>query len=69
MELVDGEDLSQRRGSIPVDEVVDRVQLAEGPAAAHAVGIIHRDLKPANIKVSPRQTQDPRFRLGSNLPG
>jgi eukaryotic-like serine/threonine-protein kinase len=54
MELVDGEDLSQRiaRGAIPVDEALPIAkQIAEALEAAHEQGIIHRDLKPANIKV------------------
>jgi eukaryotic-like serine/threonine-protein kinase len=54
MELVEGEDLSQRiaRGPIPLDEALPIVkQIAEALEAAHEQGIIHRDLKPANIKV------------------
>jgi len=54
MELVEGDDLSQRiaRGAIPLDEAVPIAkQIAEALDAAHAHGIIHRDLKPANIKV------------------
>ena len=54
MELVEGEDLSQRiaRGPIPIDEALPIAkQLAEALEAAHEQGIIHRDLKPANIKV------------------
>ncbi len=54
MELVEGEDLSQRimRGAIPLDEVLPIArQIAEALEAAHELGIIHRDLKPANIKV------------------
>ncbi|MBP7776192.1 MAG: serine/threonine-protein kinase [Acidobacteria bacterium] len=54
MELVDGDDLSQRiaRGAIPLDEALPIArQLAEALEAAHEQGIIHRDLKPANIKV------------------
>jgi eukaryotic-like serine/threonine-protein kinase len=54
MELVEGEDLSQRiaRGAIPLDEVLPIAkQIGDALEAAHEQGIIHRDLKPANIKV------------------
>ncbi len=59
MELVEGEDLSQRisRGPIPLDEALSIArQIAEALEAAHEHGIIHRDLKPANIKVRPDGT-------------
>jgi len=54
MELVEGEDLSQRivRGPIPLDEALPIArQIAEALEGAHEQGIIHRDLKPANIKI------------------
>ena len=59
MELVEGEDLSQRiaRGAIPLDETVPIArQIADALEAAHEQGIIHRDLKPANIKLRPDGT-------------
>ncbi len=54
MELVEGEDLSQRikRGPIPLDEAMAIAkQIAQALEAAHEQGIVHRDLKPANIKL------------------
>jgi len=56
MELVEGEDLSQRiaRGAIPLHEALPIAkQIADALEAAHEQGIIHRDLKPANIRVRP----------------
>jgi serine/threonine protein kinase len=54
MELVEGDDLSQRiaQGPIPLDEALPIAkQIAEALEAAHEQGVIHRDLKPANVKV------------------
>jgi serine/threonine-protein kinase len=59
LELVEGEDLSERlsSGPLPLDEALAVAhQVAVALEAAHEQGIIHRDLKPANIKVTPGGT-------------
>ena len=54
-ELIEGPTLRQEiaRGAFPLKRALDvAAQIADGLAAAHAVGLVHSDLKPENIMVS-----------------
>lgn len=62
MELIEGQTLSQRISSGPLDQPVAleiALQIARGLQAAHDRGIVHRDIKSANIMVS----QDGRVKI------
>jgi len=53
MELIPGEDLSQRlaHGALPMEQALRTArEIATGLEAAHENGVIHRDLKPANVR-------------------
>jgi predicted Ser/Thr protein kinase len=56
MEFIDGEtaeEILQRRGRLPWEEVVEiGKQVASALRVAHAQGIVHRDLKPANLMMT-----------------
>ena len=58
MEYLEGKDLgelSQQRGPLPPQDVVDYIlEACEALAEAHSIGIVHRDLKPANLFLANR---------------
>jgi serine/threonine-protein kinase len=67
MPFVEGESLRDRigrEGRLPVAEVARLLRdIADGLAAAHAIGIVHRDIKPGNVLISGRHAMISDFGL------
>jgi len=52
MELVEGQTLNDKKGTISFKQAIDiGIQISEGLAVAHEKGIVHRDIKPDNIMI------------------
>ncbi|HEY5611793.1 MAG TPA: protein kinase, partial [Thermoanaerobaculia bacterium] len=53
MEYLEGETLADKKGPLPIPQVLKiGIQIAEALAAAHRQGIVHRDLKPGNVMIT-----------------
>ncbi len=67
LEHLEGESLAallERRGALPVTEVVDyALEACEALAEAHGRGIVHRDVKPSNLFLARREGAAPTVKV------
>ncbi|MBU6429065.1 MAG: serine/threonine protein kinase, partial [Cyanobacteria bacterium REEB65] len=52
-EWIDGHNLEERSGTLPLDRLLQlAIELCDILAFAHSMGIVHRDIKPSNVMIS-----------------